>query len=88
MGNKISWNAVVLGEFVKLGGLNDFETQLMYDRMRGMTIQQMSFNYHVSNATISRTIAKLKKVYDEVQPYSNILKPRRSSPEEKYMDEN
>lgn len=61
MSNQVSWNAIVLGEFVKLGGLNDFETQLMYDRMRGMTIQQMSLNYHVSVATVSRTISKLKK---------------------------
>lgn len=87
MAKQVAWNAIVLGEFVKLGGLNDFETQLMYDRMRGMTRTQMSIEYNCSLATIDRTIKKLKKVYDDVQPHSDILKPRKFSAQETYMDE-
>ena len=87
MSKQVAWNAIVLGEFVKLGGLNDFETQLMYDRMRGMTRTEMSMSYNCSLSTIDRTIKKLKKIYDDVQPHSDILKPRKFSAAETYMDE-
>lgn len=86
--NQVDWNAIVLEEFVRLGGLNKFEKRLMWDRMQGMTRLEMCFEYDCSMSTIDRTIKKLKKVYDDVQPHSKILKPRRFSEKEKYMDEN
>ena len=86
MAKQVPWNRVIYDEFVELGSLNEFEKRLLKDRMMGMTISQMTIEYNCSEATISRTIKKLKKVYDDVQPHSKKLPPRRFSAKETYMD--
>lgn len=87
MAKQVPWNTIIYDEFVKLGGLNEFEQRLLRDRMRGITRVEMSILYNCSIATIDRTIKRLKVKYDKVQPHSEKLPPRRFSYLETYMDE-
>lgn len=86
MCNKFPWNTILYDEFVRLGGLSEFEQRLLRDRMRGLSRTEMSILYSCSISTVDRTIKNLKKKYDSVQPYSDKLPKRRTSDAEKYMD--
>ena len=85
---KVNWNEVIYTEFVKLGMLNDFEKEVLRTRIVGYSITQQAQLFNCSDSTISRTIASLKKRYDDVQPYSDKLPSRRDSKEEEWQDNN
>ena len=88
MAHEVVWTRAVLEEFKREACLNEFQTELMETRISGMTIRQQAFYFHRSEATISREIRKLKKLYDEAQKHSEILRPRKQSVYEDYMDDN
>lgn len=85
---KVNWNEVIYTEFVKLGMLNDFEREVLRTRIMGYSITQQAQLMNCSDSTISRTIAALKRKYDDVEPYSEKLPPRRDSNEEHWQDNN
>ena len=66
--------------------LTPIEEHILRTRAAGWTITQQAMEFHVSEATVNRTIARLKAKYDAVQQYSAILPPRKESAKELYMD--
>lgn len=86
MAHQVNWNLIILEEFVRLASLTEEEEQIMRTRIRGKTVTQQSMELGMSVSKVNRIIARLKVKYDNVQPYSDILPPRRFSAKETYMD--
>lgn len=86
MSKQVPWNKVIFDEFVRLGGLTEEEEQIMRTRMQGWTITKQSMEFHMSVSKVNRIIKRLKVKYDQVQPHSDLLPPRRFSAKETYMD--
>lgn len=86
MAKQVPWNNIILDEFVKLAALTEDEEKIMRTRVRGWTITQQSIAFDMSPAAVNRIIKRLKIKYDNVQPYSQLLPPRKFSAGETYMD--
>lgn len=86
MAHQVPWNQVFLDEFIRLGGLNEEEIEIMRTRLAGWSRTRQSMELHMSLRKIDTIISRLKRRYDLVQPYSDILPPRRFSAKETYMD--
>jgi len=88
MAQQVPWNEKIYTEFCKLGMLTTTEREVLRMRIMGYSVVQTSMELCLSEATIHRTVAKLKAKYDKVQPLSDKLPPRRFSAKETWMDEN
>ena len=86
MAHQVIWNKIVLEEFISMANLTDIEEQVMRTRVAGWTRTQQCMKLGLSMSTLDRVIKVCKLKYDNCQPYSAILPPRRTSAEELYMD--
>ena len=86
MAHQVPWNKIVLEEFIRLALLTKTEEEIMRTRVAGWTITKQALTFGLSEASVNRIIRRLKTKYDQVQPYSPLLPPRRYSPAEEYMD--
>ena len=86
---KIIWTKRVYDFFCDAGNLSKIDREILAHRISGMTVKEMRFFYNMSESSIHKHIADMMEVYDAVQQeYPDVLKPRRPSESEKYMDEN
>ena len=83
---QVPWNKIILEEFISLALLTKEEEMIMRTRVAGWTISKQAETFGMSESTVNRYIKQLKEKYDNVQPYSAILPPRKKSQEEDYMD--
>lgn len=74
--SNVLWNKILLEEFERLAGLSELEQDIIKGKMRGQTRVEQSMRLGISIATLDRHVARLKRKYDAVQPYSDIL-PKR-----------
>lgn len=88
MAHQVPWNELIYSEFSKLAMLTPFEREVLRMRIMGYGIIKTSLELNVSESTVSRTVALLKKKYDLVQPLSDKLPKRRHSKQETWMDRN
>lgn len=87
MSHEVIWTKRVTDFFEDAANLTRFEREILESRISGMTRVQQSLYFSVSLSTIDKTIARLKKIYDEVQQeYPDELRPRRASIYESYQD--
>ena len=86
MSKQVPWNKIILEEFIALAVLNEDEEKILRTRVAGWTITRQSMAFNLSISAVNRIIKRLKVKYDNVQPYSPLLPPRRFSAEETYMD--
>lgn len=86
MAKQVIWTKFIYDTFVREGCLTRFEQEIMRTRIDGMTVLQQAEHLHCSKSTVEKTIAALKKRYDEVQKLCPDLPVRRSSAQELYMD--
>ena len=86
MSREIRWNKIILEEFIRLGCLTKEEEQVMRTRVAGWTITEQSLKLGMSPSKVSKIVKRLKLKYDDVQPYSPLLPPRKTSAAEIYMD--
>lgn len=86
MSHQVIWTKIILEEFIASANLTPLEEHVMRTRAAGWTITQQAMSFHVSEATVNRIVARLKKKYDAVQKYNAILPPRKESARELYMD--
>lgn len=86
MAKQVPWNNIILEEFIRLAALTEDEEKIMRTRVNGWTITKQSMEFDMGPAAVNRIIKRLKVKYDNVQPYSPILPPRKFSAEETYMD--
>lgn len=74
-------------KFEQLAMLNNEEIYILENRIKNMTVTEMAYNLNRSEATIHRTIKKVKNKYDFIQSeFPDIFPKRRNSKEEEYMD--
>jgi len=89
LARQVIWTKRVESFFADVANLTPFERDVLRCRISGMTRLQTSFYLSISVSSIDKCIARLKRLYDEVQrEYPDDLKPRRSSAQETYMDDN
>lgn len=87
MSKQVPWNKIILEKFIEIAMLNEEEEAIMRTRISGWTITKQAMELGMSEAKVSKIIARLKKKYDKVQKYEPLLPPRKSSAKETYMDE-
>ena len=88
MAHQVMWTKIIVEEFIRLACLTKEEEAVMRTRAAGHTITEQSIELNMCTRKIDYIIAKLKKKYDAVQPYSVLLPPRKNSAKELYMDNN
>lgn len=69
----VPWNRVILDEFCALAILTPLEEDIIRTRAAGWSQTKQCHKFHVSLATITRTVRKLRKEYDSCRKYSEIL---------------
>lgn len=84
MAHQVAWNSVILEEFIKIGGLTEFEEIVLRTRVKGYSVTRQALELNVSESTIARATKRLKLKYDNATKYSKILPPRVFSCNETY----
>lgn len=88
MAHQVIWTRRVYEFFCDAANLNKLDRDILAQRIAGMTIKEMQFFYGLSESALNKRIARMKRIYDEVQKeYPDELKPRKTSAAETYMDE-
>lgn len=87
MSKQVPWNKVVLEEFISLAALTKEEEIIIRTRVAGWTRTRQALELGFSLSSVDRIIANLKRKYDDVQKYSAILPPRKTSACETFLDE-
>lgn len=87
MAHQVVWTRDILDAFKREANLTDEECAIMETRVAGMTRVQQSFYFNLSVSALDKKIARIKAKYDAAQKTSSVLKPRRFSACETYMDE-
>lgn len=75
----IRWNKIMLREFRSLVCLTDDEERILVGWANGNSITKISTDSNMSERTVSSVIARLRAMYDDVQPYTPLL-PQRDIP--------
>ena len=89
MARQVIWTRRVYEFFCDAANLQKLDRDILAQRIAGMTVKEMQYFYGLSESAINKRIARMKRLYDEVQrEYPGELKPRRMSAAETYMDEN
>ena len=73
----IIWNKVILEEFLRLALLTETEEKVLRTRISGWSRVKQSMELNMSVSTVDSVIRMIGLKYDMVQPYSNILPPRK-----------
>lgn len=73
----IIWNKIILNEFIDLACLTETEEKILRTMAAGWSRVKQSMEYNMSVSAIDAVIHTLRKKYDAVQPYSNVLPARR-----------
>lgn len=79
MARQVKWNKIILEEFIRIGGLTEFEEQIMRTRVGGWSRDKQAIEFHCSVSTIDRVIKRCKLKYDNASCYSPILPPRQKT---------
>lgn len=66
-----------MDEFISLASLSEDEELIIRARAAGWSRVKMCHEFNMSLASIDRIVARLKRKYDEVQPYSDKLPVRK-----------
>ena len=61
---------------------------ILRTRIYGWTVREQADRLNMSVSSVNRIIKRLKNKYDDVEKFSTILPPRKSSEKEKYLDNN
>ncbi len=90
MTKQVDWNKSIYETFSDLAMLSEDERKILLTRIRdNLTISQQANLFGMSERTIKRKIADMKKKYDKVQLLvPDKLPKRRKSSIEDYMDNN
>lgn len=89
MSKQVVWTKRVTDFFLDNSNATDFEKQVLLTRISGMTVQEQSFFFCCSPATVQRAVKHLKQLYDKVQEeYPDELPKRKTCAAELYMDNN
>lgn len=90
MSKQVDWNKSLYDTFCELALLSDEEKMILLTRIKdNWTISKQAMELGMSESTVKRKIAIIKKKYDRVQKLDpDRLPKRRKSSQEEYMDNN
>lgn len=89
MAKQVKWNKKVFEDFCEYAMLNSDERYIMESRIANTPISIQASYLCVSESTVCRMIAMLKKKYDAVQKqHPDKFPPRKFSAKETWMDSN
>lgn len=77
MAQQVPWDQQILDEFIRRALLSDEDQWLLRSRIGGMSRSQQAEHLGLSERSVDRRISRLKSKYDQVQPGSSGLPPRR-----------
>lgn len=87
MAHQVIWTKQTLDFFLENSGMTDFQKQIMITRCQNKTVVEQSILLNCSESMIHKEIAKIKRIYDEVQrQHPDKLPVRKASSKELYMD--
>ena len=73
---QVPWCLPIYNEFVRLAMLSDFEAKMLEMRIRKKSRLQIADALHTDVSTVDDCLKNLKRKYDNVQRFSDILPPR------------
>ena len=82
MTKQIIWTKQIVEAFISEGYLNERQAFLIRTRAKGYTIAKQAEELSLSVDQVNKDIAKLKKIYDSIQPDSEILPIRKKNSRE------
>lgn len=88
MSKQVPWNKLIVETFIEEAMLSKDEEMILRTRVAGWSRQQQAQQLDMSISAIDRIIKNLKYKYDNVQKYCVMLPPRKTSAQEKWLDEN
>lgn len=86
MSHEVPWNKIIVEHFIELAMLTEEEEWVLRTRVAGWTRTKQASELNMSISNVDKIIARLKQKYDNVQHFDPLLPPRKSSPEEVWMD--
>lgn len=79
MTKQILWTKQIVEAFISEAYLNERQAFLIRTRAKGYTIAKQAELLNLSVDQVNKDIAKLKKIYDSIQPESEILPVRKKN---------
>lgn len=76
MANDLVWTKRMLGAFIEQACLSEEEIIVLNDWAHGKSIVNTSMNHNMSTRQIDRIRRRIRRKYDNVQPYTEELPPR------------
>ena len=86
MSKQVPWNKLIVETFVAEAMLTKDEEWILRTRVANWSITKQAQYMNVSESTVNRIIAELKRKYDNVSKYNPLLPPRRTSKKETWLD--
>lgn len=87
MTKQVKWTSRLVSLFIEHGNLSEDDAYIIISRTQGECVSNQARHLNVSESTVHRRIAYLKKLYDEVQKeYPNVFPVRKTSAKETWMD--
>lgn len=71
-------NKIQLEEFVRLGALTNDQERILRTYVAGWSVVKQAGIFLMSTSTVDRIRSELRQKYDSVQPYSDLLPPRKT----------
>lgn len=83
------WTDELTEKVIQKCMLSKDESDILKTRVRGYTVKQQALAFDMSESTVARIIAEMKKKYDAIQKqYPDEFPLRKSSKNEEWMDKN
>lgn len=82
MTKQIIWTKQIVEAFINEAYLNERQAFIVRTRAKGYTIAKQAEALNLSVDQVNKDIAKLKKIYDSIQPESAILPVRKKNSRE------
>lgn len=77
MAKQVVWTKPVLEDFIRLALMDERQEAVIRLHASGKSQVEICMQLNISESTLNRIIRELKDRYDEVQPHSEIMKPRQ-----------
>lgn len=75
--NDIRWNRIILDDFLFNACLTEDEKIVLFDWANGKSTDSTAMRYNMSTRQVDKLRNRIRKKYDEVQPYTPLLPPRQ-----------
>lgn len=86
MSHQVPWSRAILDRFYEKAVLSEEEKFILETRAKNWSVSKQASALNMSESSVAKRIALLKKKYDAVQKDDDFLPPRKMSAKETWMD--